>query len=162
MTIQLLPVTRENAHHALTIRAAEPELYYLHFNTHWLGHTLTNNDIECAFISTGKEIVGFVAFGQSYKDQYLTQPQGQNLAELHHIVIQPEHQHKGVGKQAIQLIAKQLEGRGYCSLQVAHHPDSEKAARFYQSLGFYEVGLKDDEDRLLEIDLPALIQATVA
>ncbi|MGI9278259.1 MAG: hypothetical protein ACR2PX_01320 [Endozoicomonas sp.] len=65
MKIRLEEITRANSIEAVKIKAEPPELYQLHYNTHWIGHAYVHDDLKSALIRDGDEAVGFVCFGQS-------------------------------------------------------------------------------------------------
>ncbi|WP_461534993.1 GNAT family N-acetyltransferase [Spongorhabdus nitratireducens] len=153
MEIRLIPVTASNAIDAISIKPAPPELQQLHYNAHWIGHAFAHEDIECYLIKAGPDSIGFVCFGQCYSDEYLLHREGESIAELYQIVILPAQQNRGYGKQVLRMIAAQLQQQGYHHLRVAHHPDSERAARFYGVLGFEKIGSNYDDDPLLELKL---------
>ncbi|GGY53576.1 hypothetical protein GCM10011297_28030 [Bacterioplanes sanyensis] len=152
----LITVTEANAHAALHIRADKPDLYFLHYNTHWIGHGVANANIRCKFIEHNGTLVGFTAYGPAYKDDYLLEADASHIATVYHLVIKPEYQRQGIGEDSLRLIAQELMLQGHTELRVAHHPDAEKAARFYQKIGFQVIGKDYDDDTLLSIQLSDL------
>ncbi len=152
----LIPVTEANAHEALHIRANKPDLYFLHYNTHWIGHGVANAHIRCNFIEHNGKFVGFTAYGPAYKDDYLLEADASHIATVYHLVIKPECQRQGIGEYSIRLIAQELMLHGHTKLRVAHHPDAEKAAKFYKKLGFKMIGKDYDDDIALAIQLSDL------
>ncbi|MGY0216506.1 GNAT family N-acetyltransferase [Endozoicomonadaceae bacterium StTr2] len=153
MEIRLIPVTASNAIDAIKVRPAPPELQQLHYNAHWIGHAFAHEDIECYLIKVGSDSIGFVCFGQCYSDEYLLHREGEGIAELYQIVILPAQQNRGYGKQVLLLIAAQLQQQGYHSLRVAHHPDADRAGKFYHALRFVKIGANYDDDPWLELTI---------
>ncbi|WP_062271042.1 GNAT family N-acetyltransferase [Endozoicomonas arenosclerae] len=157
MTFKLEVLNQKNAIEAVRIKAEPPELYQLHYNTHWIGHSYVHDDLSAVLIRDGEEAVGFVCYGQSYHDAYLLEKMDDSIAEIHHFLIKPGRQGQGFGRQTVLAIAREMHQKNYKILRVAHHPEADKARAFYTNLGFKIIGKSYDDDPLLELDLEAFL-----
>lgn len=150
--MQFVDITDDNARHVECIFAGDQAQYWVHYNAYWLEQSRAHDDIESRLIVVGEhaEPVGFIAYGQHYQDEDLTQPIP-NTYEIIHLVIDDAHQRKGYGKQATQLAITLLQANPDCHrIVIAHNPDNVPAKRLYEALGFVVVGENYDGDPLLE------------
>jgi diamine N-acetyltransferase len=77
---------------------------------------------------------------------------------ISNLMIAAGHQGQGYGRAALQVLIPQLRQKGCRELWVGYASDNEAARRLYRSLGFTEVGLDDEGDRVARIELPGEIE----
>jgi len=89
-------------------------------------------------------IVGDVSYEKRNKDK----------AHISGLAIDPNFQGMGIGREAVKLVLKDL--KGVKVIELATHPDNEKALKLYSSFGFARKGIVenyfgDGEPRILMI-----------
>jgi len=136
-----------------TIFPGQTAQYWVHYNRYWYQNALEKQDIEVRLITVDEidQPVGFIAYGQHYPDEALTQPKP-GTYEIIHLVIDESYQGLGYGRAATQKAIALLDAIDTCeTIDIAHHPDNVAAQVLYRSLGFVEVGTNYDGDPLLEL-----------
>lgn len=83
-------------------------------------------------IETGKNIVGSVSY-EIIDDEH---------AYISSLIIRPEFQRRGLAKQAMQILLKQLTN--FKLINLVTHPANSGAIRLYHSLGFVETSRKEN------------------
>ncbi len=83
----------------------------------------------------------FVAFdGEKPVGFIVVQPdcrfQGEEIPEIHELVVAPAYQGKGIGKKLMEKALKYLEEKGYQKVALWVGEKNEDARRFYERLGF--------------------------
>ena len=145
-------ITADNEHYVDRIYAGDEEQYWVHYNRYWLGNSRTHADIDAQLIYVDgvAQPVGFIAYGQHYRDEELTE-RVVNTYEIIHLVIDKPWQRRGYGRQATLLAIELLRSNPDCrTVVIAHHPDNRGAQHLYTALGFMEVGRNYDADPLLQ------------
>ncbi|MPZ50890.1 MAG: GNAT family N-acetyltransferase [Dehalococcoidia bacterium] len=61
-------------------------------------------------------------------------------ARLHHVMVVPERQRRGVGRQLMHAAIDWARGHGYAALILETTAEQEAAVAFYEALGFSELG----------------------
>jgi len=147
------PITTANEQYVDRIYAGDEEQYWVHYNAYWLGNSRTHPDINAKLIYVDgvEQPVGFIAYGQHYADEDLTQPVA-GTYEIIHLVIGKPWQRRGDGRQATLLAIAMLRANPDCRrIVIAHNPANHGAQALYVSLGFAHVGHNYDGDPLLEL-----------
>ena len=151
MLIRLQPIDETNKHHVNQIRAGANEIALLHYNAYWVGQAALVEDIWAYLIYDERDqVVGFVALGACYEDEYLSLNKLETVGEIYHLVIDPVRQDSGVGKSTMNACSKLLANKGFTSIRVAHAPSNFRASKFYTGLGFRPIGANYDSDPYLE------------
>ncbi|SEJ54054.1 Acetyltransferase (GNAT) family protein [Deinococcus reticulitermitis] len=147
------PVTPENEAHVARIFAGDEAQYWVHYNTYWLDNSRTVPGVEARLIyeAGASEPLGFIAYGQHYADEALTEAVLGSL-EIIHMVIDAPHQRRGYGREAtLQAIRALRDWPGQHRIVIAHNPSNGPARHLYESLGFVVCGENYDGDPLLEL-----------
>jgi len=148
--IHLSLIDHQNANSIHRIFPGDEGKFWVNFNWYWLELARRRPLIQARFIylDSNPEPVGFMAYGQHYKDRLLKDIQAGSF-ELYHIVIDANHQKKGIGRLATLLSIQEIAKNESCEkVLVSCHPDNKSATQLYKGLGFVEVGRNYDDDPL--------------
>ena len=113
--------------------------YWVNFNWYWLELSQRRASIFVRLIYLGdlKKPVGFMAYGQHYRDRLLKNAL-ENIYEIYHIVIHAPFQGIGIGKTSIILALQDIGNNLNCErVFVACHPYNKPAIKLYRGLGFF-------------------------
>lgn len=146
-------ITDTNEAHVSRIFAGDQQQYWVHYNSYWLENSRKVPGIQARLIYSDDVAppVGFIAYGQHYADEQMTQPVAGTL-EIIHMVIDEPYQRRGYGREATRLAVKELRHLpGQNRIVIAHNPANEPAQHLYESLGFIVYGKNYDGDPLLEL-----------
>lgn len=146
-------ITPDTEHYIDAIFAGPTAQYWVHYNRYWYEKAAEKADIEARliYVEGEKQPVGFIAYGQHYRDEALTDASAATY-EVIHLVIDEPHQRRGYGRQATRKAIAILRALPGChAIVIAHHPDNVAARQLYRSLGFVPVGTNYDGDPLLEL-----------
>ncbi|QDU57355.1 GNAT family N-acetyltransferase [Aeoliella mucimassa] len=80
-------------------------------------------------------------------------PLDYELYWIFRLMIDKQHQRKGIGREAMKLAIAEIESLGAKRVRTMHKPTNTAAAALYQTLGFHNIGFHDDGDVLLERSL---------
>jgi len=92
-------------------------------------------------------VVGFVAYCRD------DEPEIQNLYWIFRFMISEQFQNKGYGSKAIELVLEEIRSSGCNTIRTMHKPKNTIAANIYNKFGFKDIGVLDDGDILLELDI---------
>lgn len=69
-------------------------------------------------------------------------------------MVDAAHQRQGIGRQAVQLLASELQEVGWASLETSFAPVSLAAEGFWRRCGFVDTGRRNDEgEPILSLEL---------
>lgn len=148
--IKLENLTPDNLKHIHEIFPGEEGKYWVNFNWYWVELSKKRPQITSQLIykANAPLPLGFVAYGQHFKDRQLEEAVP-GVFELYHMIIDAGEQGKGFGRLAtIHVLQKMASFEGCEKLVVACHPDNRAATNLYLSLGFQENGKNYDGDPL--------------
>ena len=146
-------ITPENEPFVSAIFAGDEAQYWVHYNAYWLESSRRLSDVHARLIYAVGVAgpVGFIAYGQHYQDEDLTQPLP-GVLEVIHMVIDKPHQRRGYGREATLWAVGELRAvQGCRSVVIAYHPANIPARHLYESLGFVGFGRNYDGDPLLRL-----------
>jgi RimJ/RimL family protein N-acetyltransferase len=146
-----LKLTSENEHLVDAIYPGDQEQYWVHYNWYWKDVSYRKADIAAKLIYVAEvELpVGFIAYGQYYQDEALTEPVP-GWYEVIHLVIDKPFQRRGYGRQATAIALDLLKRQPDCErIVIAHNPENLAARALYEQFGFVEFGHNYDGDPLL-------------
>jgi len=93
------------------------------------------------------EVIGFLAF--CHEDD----PEDLELYWLFRFMIDKRFQGKGYSSEALKLLADEVKALGGKKLQTMYRPKNIQAAKAYKAFGFKEIGVLDDGDIHLELEV---------
>jgi diamine N-acetyltransferase len=149
------PISADNQHVVDTVFAGEQAQYWVHYNAYWRENAEKKSDIfaRLIYVDDFPDPVGFIAYGQHYQDEDLTQPVP-GWYEVIHLVIDVNHQRRGYGRAATLMTIELLKANPDCQcIVIAYNPDNLPARSLYESMGFVEFGRNYDDDPLLKLQL---------
>jgi diamine N-acetyltransferase len=98
------------------------------------------------------EPVGFVMLS----DESLLVPLPENPeVEVWRFMVDARHQHRGIGRAAMQLVIEHVRSKGFKKLALSYYPADGGPEHLYLSLGFRPTGEVDDEEVVMELQLGA-------
>ncbi len=80
-------------------------------------------------------------------------PPDTELYWIFRLMIDKNHQGQGIGTAAMRLAVDEIREIGARRVRTMHKPTNIQAAAMYGKLGFQGIGVLDDGDMLLEMDL---------
>jgi len=82
-----------------------------------------------------EKLVGFTMYGKEPIKGY---------DEICRLMIDYQHQGKGYGRKAMELIIETMKEELNCEeIHISFHPENKRASKLYKSLGFTDTGLKN-------------------
>lgn len=131
INLELEPSQVENlTSNAISIAQSK---YELHFRT----RAICKND----------EVIGFLVY--CHEDE----PEDLKLYWLFRFMFDKAHQGKGYASRALELLMTEVRALGGKTLLTMHKPSNVNAGSAYRKFGFTEIGVLDDGDILLEIQI---------
>jgi diamine N-acetyltransferase len=143
--VTLQEVTRENWADCAAITLPPDQASQVASNLATIAESKFQTHYRLRAICVDSGVVGMLAYCQE-----IDEPTPE-VYWLFRIIIDPAHQMKGIGRQAITLACEEMTLAGARMIRTMHRPDNVAAHALYARLGFTEIGRLDDGDVLLEI-----------
>lgn len=93
------------------------------------------------------DVIGFLVY--CHDDD----PEDLNLYWLFRFMIDKKHQNKGYAAVVLQLLVEEVSALGGERIFTMHKPSNINAGSAYRKFGFKEIGVLDDGDILLELQV---------
>jgi diamine N-acetyltransferase len=134
--ISLREITRDNIYEVLRLRVTDDQRVFVADNAVSLAETWVEPSFRPLAIYAGEELVGFTMYG-------LEEATGRWW--IIRLMIVPEHQGRGYGRAAMNVLTQVMMEREAASEVVTScDPANVVARHLYSSLGFHETGEIDD------------------
>ena len=142
--IHLQPVTKENLDEVLSLKIYDSQADFVSSTAESLAQAYVYQETAFPFaVYDGQTVVGFIMMGYYEAKNYYT---------LWKLLISREHQRRGYGKEALRLGIAFLKERFHVNeIYTGVIPGNVVAKRLYESMGFRETGLF--ENNMLEMRL---------
>ena len=142
--ISIQSITSENLDAVLNLSVYEDQRGYVSTTAESLAQAYVYQDTAFPFaIYDDETIVGFIMMGYYKEKEYYT---------LWKLLIDKDHQNKGYGRKALELgIAFLKENYQVKEIYTGVSPGNDVAKKLYESVGFQETGLF--ENNMLELRL---------
>lgn len=131
--LHLQPITKDNWLKAISLRVREDQVGFVASNAVSLAQLNFLENFHAKGIYLGEEMIGFALYGIDEDDhQYW----------MYRMMIDQQHQGKGHGKEAIQLVIndiKRMKDDHHQTLTLSYEPANEHAKRIYEKMGFQEI-----------------------
>ncbi|MDN4606738.1 GNAT family N-acetyltransferase [Sporosarcina highlanderae] len=131
--LHLEEITKENWYKAISLRVREDQVNFVASNVFSLAQLNFLENFTAKGIFYGKEMVGFALYGIDDDDHEYW---------IYRMMIDQNHQGKGYGKKAIQLVMddiREIKEDYHQTVTLSYEPANEHAKRIYEKIGFQEV-----------------------
>lgn len=144
--IQLKPVTEHTFKKIVDMKLPPEQACFVAPNVVSLAQAWLYYDIARPYaICKDDDVVGFIM---------LDWDEGERTAGIWRFMIEPEHQHKGYGREALEIAIKLAREAGTIDLMhLDYVPGNTVARDLYYSLGFRENGEMDDDEIVMTLPL---------
>ena len=147
MRTKLVEVDESNWRECVNLEVADSEKHFVDRNVFAIAEWKFEPENKIRAICSPTELVGMLAY--YYHDGCYGK-----FYWLYHLMIEPKHQGKGYGQDAIQLAIKEVRCLGAREIVTSHHRDNKKAKYIYEKLGFKDYSvLENSGDRLLMLSI---------
>ncbi|MDX8290931.1 GNAT family N-acetyltransferase [Metabacillus indicus] len=146
MDIQLHPITKNNWEDCISLKVKGDQVGYVASNL----YSLAESKFEPSFLPLGiygdGEMIGFVMIGKDPSDQ---------VDWILRYMIGQEHQEKGKGKAALDVILSYMSSRMDASryLLLGVKPNNLQAKSLYEKAGFFFTGKLEPGEEIYRLDL---------
>ncbi|MCG7345868.1 GNAT family N-acetyltransferase [Sporosarcina sp. ACRSL] len=131
--LHLQPITKDNWMKAISLRVREDQVNFVASNAVSLAQLNFLENFYAKGIYAGEEMVGFTLYGNDEDDHEYW---------MYRMMIDQQHQGKGYGKEAIQLViddVRKMKEDRHQTLTLSYEPENVHAKRIYEKMGFQEV-----------------------
>ncbi|WP_339252737.1 GNAT family N-acetyltransferase [Sporosarcina sp. FSL W8-0480] len=131
--LHLQAITKDNWYKAISLRVREDQVNFVASNVVSLAQLNFLENFMAKGIYNDDEMVGFALYGIDDDDHEYW---------IYRMMIDQNHQGKGYGKKAIQLIIddiKEIKEDRHQTISLSYEPENEHAKRIYENMGFHEV-----------------------
>jgi diamine N-acetyltransferase len=148
--ITLRKITEETLWGILKLEVKEHQGKFVASNAVSIAEAYFSNYAWFRGIYYGDKPVGFVMlYLDKIKPEYY----------LWRFMIAKQHQGKGLGSAAMQLIIQYVKGLPNArELVTSYVPGEASPAPFYKKLGFYETGEWDEDEKVMKLDLISWVE----
>ena len=85
-------------------------------------------------IHLGDTLVGFAMY----------EPRGNGVYSVHRFMIDADYQRRGIGRAAMQLVMREIQGQGGVTIYLSMRPENVAARQLFTGLGFIEHEVEAD------------------
>ena len=144
-TVSLREVTRKTVDSVLKLRVTREQERFVASNAVSIAQAHFSPDAWFRAIYAGESPVGFLMLSiQPEKGEYF----------LWRFMIDAQHQGKGYGRRALELLIEHVKGKPHAKeLILSHVPGVGSAERFYRKLGFAHTGEKTGGELIMKLTL---------
>ena len=93
-------------------------------------------------IYVDEQLVGLLAYAHE------TDPPDKSLFWIFRLMVDKHHQRRGIGSTAMRLALQEIEAVDASRVRTMHKPANSAAANLYRKIGFRNIGLLDDGDKI--------------
>ncbi len=144
MTIHLKDVNDSNWRECTDLNSAVEEKGLLCSNAYAIAEWKFETDSIFKAIYSGGELVGMLAY-------HLYDGDLGNFYWLYFLMIDKKYQGKGYGGAAVKLVVKEVHQLGASEIRTMYVPGNVRAGKFYEKLGFKEIGTLNGGDIFLRL-----------
>ena len=142
--IRLAELTPENWEECTDLRVSDDQQDNVDTNLYCIAEAKIEPRWNPLAVYAGREMVGMVVFGKIAEGVY----------EIHHLMIDQNHQGKGYAKAAMREIMRLLEARPDCrQIKLSYWPGNP-AVHLYETLGFEHTGETWREEEPVMVSVP--------
>jgi diamine N-acetyltransferase len=142
MNISIRPVTKENFEQISDLAVSEAQQEYVAENS-W---SLLESKYHIGYTTRGIYLdntpVGFFMWVAETADKI----------SIWRFMVDEQFQNQGIGRAAMVLALHEIkQTAGLQEIEICYNPRNPVAESFYQSFGFHEIGMDDDDEDMLAI-----------
>jgi diamine N-acetyltransferase len=142
--IQLKPIDRHNVWDCVELKVAEHQRKFVASNVVSLAQAKAQEECIPLAVYDGDIMVGFLMYCIDVDD---------NNYWIYRVMIGEEHQGKGYGKQALNLLINKIkEDKNHDKILLGVHVESEFAVKLYKSCGFEFTGQIMDGEHIMQLN----------
>jgi len=142
-TISLRPITAQNVHDILRLQVSAAQEKFVAPNTYSLAEALFEPKAWYRAVYADETPVGFMMMEEDPE---------QGKYYLWRFLIDAQHQGKGYGFQAMQLLIERVRRRPKArEMTLSYVPDEHGPQAFYQKLGFVDTGEADEDELIMRL-----------
>jgi diamine N-acetyltransferase len=148
MEIPIKPVGKNNWEDISELKVSDSQTEFVASNVYSLAEAAYEESGVPLGIFNGKEAVGFIMYESlAYEDKA-------GDYSIFRFMIGEKHQNKGYGRIALQKTISKISSLPDCKrITICYMPNNSVAKKFYESVGFSEVGLHESGEILAEIKI---------
>lgn len=134
--IELAPITQENFRRVIAMELPQSQKSFVASNVYSIAQAYLYPEARPFALMDGGEIVGFLMLDWD--------EEGRDLG-IWRLMIAPEHQNKGFGRQTLQAVLAMARETGlFDTVNLDVVPENTVAKALYESFGFRETGEVED------------------
>lgn len=142
-TVSLRPITAENVHDVLRLRVAPEQEKFVASNAYSLAEALFEPKAWYRAVYADETPVGFMM---------MEEDPAQGKYYLWRFLIDGQHQGKGYGYQAMQLLIERVRQLPNATeMTLSYVPDEHSPQPFYKKLGFADTGEADEDELIMRL-----------
>jgi len=143
--ITLKAVDKSNYEQICDLDVAKHQEDYVACNMWSLVESMFNDNHVTRGIYQGNEVVGF----------FMWVKESAQKISIWRFMVDQKYQNKGIGRYALTLALEEIKQDSELkNIEICYNPNNPVAKSFYESFGFKEIGMdEDDEDMLALITL---------
>jgi len=142
VTTRLLEVNESNWRECVKLEVADNEKHFVDRNVFAIAEWKFEPENRIRAIYSNSQLIGMLAYyyhDGGYGEFYW----------LYHLMIEPQHQGKGFGQDAVELAVKEMRGLGAMDIVTSYHPENSRAKHIYEKMGFKDNGNLEGGDPFL-------------
>jgi diamine N-acetyltransferase len=147
MNIKLVEVNRDNCEAVVELKLFDEQMGFVADNSYCLTQAKSGVEFVPMAIYNDDELVGFLMYKIPYESAWDIDKQDENEYWIFLIMIDKNHQKKGYGRAAMQLVLDIIkQDKKHNKVYIDVSSENTVAKTFYESMGFVPDGkIVDDE-----------------
>ena len=147
MAVTLQEITASSVRSITDLQVSEAQEKFVASNAVSLAEALFSEETWYRAIYRESELIGFVML---YDESLRKAPKAEPQIAIWRFMIDKTFQHRGYGRQALELIIKYVKSKTlFSSLLVSYVPGPDSPEEFYLKSGFEHTGMKDEDGEII-------------
>lgn len=144
MPITLVPIDQSNREACIALSVRDEQTGFVASNRRSLDWADSHPRCVPLGIHVGEELVGFVMY----------EPRGDGLYSIHRLMVDAEHQRRGIGRRAMQAVMDEIIGLGARTIDLGCRPGNTAARSLFEELGYVFHEEEPDGELVYRYDRP--------
>jgi diamine N-acetyltransferase len=132
--VTLRPVNSKNEQECISLAVSEDQSKFVAPNSKSIEWVRKNPRCVPLSVYADHKMVGFVMY----------EPRGNEVFSIHRIMIDAQHQGKGIGRRALELTIDKIRNLGGSTIYLSFRAENQVAKKLFQSLGFIQHEIEPD------------------